>query len=196
MLLVVLTLLLAQLPARAETNVPSDDIPDLNPARGEIPPGFWEQHGREVAVASVLGALALAGLGWWWLRPRPVVPEPPQVVARRDLEPLIQQPESKAVLSRVSHVLRQYVVGALGLPPGQRNTTEFCQELNRSSTLDDGLNGRIAAFLRECDQRKFDPGATGPPLHGAEQALMIVAAVERELETRRVAARPEGASPR
>src|SRR5262245_40846928 len=87
--------------AQTNTNSALEEIPPLRPPRGEIPPGFWEQHSGE-AVAAIL--IVLIGIGialWLLLRARPQASIPPAVQARQMLNPLLGQPESGLVLSRV-----------------------------------------------------------------------------------------------
>jgi hypothetical protein len=76
----------------------------------------------------------------------------------------------------------------LDLAPGERNTTELSQELSRSGSIPVELSRQIVRLLRDCDERKFDPASSGPPLRAAEKALGLVAAVEQDREMRAAAA--------
>jgi hypothetical protein len=179
--------------AWAATN--DSNFPELNPPRGELPPGFWEEQGALIILASVTAALLFGVVIWLLLRPKTARPLPPGTIARTNLEALLPQPESKAVLSRVSHILREYVTSVLGLPPGERNTAELVEELSRDGSMPGELSRQIVSLLRDCDQRKFDPASSGPPLRAAEKALGWVAAVETDRQARAEAGQaqaPEG----
>jgi len=67
----------------------------------------------------VLLLAVIAAAVWWLRRKRPPVMVPPYLQARQALEPLRQQAEDGAVLSRVSQILRRYVSAAFGLPPAR-----------------------------------------------------------------------------
>ena len=90
--------------------------------------------------------LVAAGAIWFLLRPKPAPPVPPATAARQALESLRQQPETGAILSRVSQVVRLYFGAAFGLPPGEHTTAEFCNSLNAAQ--EPGQESEIAAF---CD---------------------------------------------
>src|SRR5208282_4786243 len=93
------------------------EIPALRPPHPEMAPTFWEQHGVGVVVCVAL-FLALIGIAIWFLtRPKPPVVVPPEVLARKALEPLGQRAEDGALLSQVSQILRHYVSAAFNLPP-------------------------------------------------------------------------------
>jgi hypothetical protein len=159
----------------AATNPPAPDaIPPLRPPRGEIAPTFWEQNGLWVAIAGVLLLAVIAAAVWWLRRTRPPVTVPPDVQARQALEPLRQQPEDGAVLSRISQVLRRYVSAAFGLPPGEMTTAEFCRAIADQGRLGTELSTRLGDFLRQCDERKFAPSVATPALGAAEQALRLL----------------------
>jgi hypothetical protein len=153
-------------------------LPPLLPAHGELPPTFWEQHGWSVALV-VVAALAFIALVVIWLtRPAPGVVIPPELVARRALEALRNQSEDGPLLMRVSGILRHYLMHACGLPVAERTTTELCRELAALPRLDRGLVEAIAAFLRQCDERKFSPEPPVAPSPAVAAALEIVARVE------------------
>jgi hypothetical protein len=153
-------------------------LPDLLPARGELPPTYWELHGLVIVGLSAAGVAVLGLLAFWISRPRPPVSVPPDVVARRALEALRGQPEDGVLLMRVSAILRHYLVQACRFPAGERTTTELCQELQLRADLDGGLLEAIAIFLRRCDERKFAP--TPPPAAApvVDNALDLVAKIE------------------
>jgi len=162
-----------------------EEGPKLQPPLGEIPPTFWEQHG--VAMILGVGAFILfVVLGiWFWLRPKPVEEVPPEVQARTALEALSQRAENGAVISQVSQILRQYVLAVFELPPGQPTTAEFCKLIAQSDKVGNELPTRLAAFLRECDERKFAKSGLGDPLNAAKRALELVDQGEARRESLR-----------
>ncbi len=172
------------------TNSGPDRLPPLVPPRGEIPPGLWERYGSWIVLGSALLVLALGFAVWYFTRPRPVPEESPVARARRDLEALRHQPETGAVLSRVSQILRHYLAAVFGLPPEELTTTEFCRALAANDKITPELRARVADFLRCWDQRKFAPGSPGPRTGVAEQALQLVRDGEARLEELRRAAQP------
>lgn len=173
-----------------------DEIPPLKPPWGEIPPGFWEQHGTAVLVLAVLLLAASAVLVAWWRRPRPVENPPPESIARQELEPLRDKPETGLLLSRVSSALRHYVRDAFGLGAGEWTTTELARALEQSPAAGPDLAPKVIDLLRQCDERKFAPAPQGPPLNAAAKALDLIAATEaRRAELARAAAATEGSKP-
>jgi hypothetical protein len=185
----------------AESTV-TEEIPALQPPREEIPPTFWEQHGMWVVLLAV-GGLALAAVAiWWFSRSRPSVPLPPAEQARQALEPLRRQPEDGLVLSRVSQVLRRYVIAAFGMPPGEVTTSEFCRALEENLRVGPELTAQLGEFLRVCDQRKFAPSVPQQTTGAVDRALELIAGAEARLAELRQVAEPatmpskvEGAGP-
>jgi hypothetical protein len=171
--------LLPSLVLGAATNpISADEIPPLRPPRGELAPTFWEQHGVAVGSWGAVGLLILGVAIWYLLRARPAVPIAPEVQARRDLDSLRQQPETGAVLSRVSQVLRHYVAAAFHLPQGELTTSEFCSAIAHQEQVGAELSGAVSTFLRECDQRKFAPAPPAAPLGAVSQASKLVELAE------------------
>jgi hypothetical protein len=170
-----LCLLAAQPALAAATNsLAPDDIPPLRPPHAEIPPTFWEQHAVWLVLFGAL-LLALVGVAAWFLtRPKPPVIVPPEVQARQALDPLRQQPEDGALLSRVSQILRHYVAAAFGLPPGELTTAEFCRAIAGHTQIGPELAAALSDFLRLCDQDKFSLPAPVPPLSAVAQALKLI----------------------
>jgi hypothetical protein len=169
------SLLAAQPSFAAATNTPnSDEIPALRPPHAEMAPTFWEQH--SVAVVVCMGLfLILVGVAIWFLtRPKPPVVVPPEVLARKALEPLGQRPEDGALLSEVSHILHQYVTAAFNLPPEELTTAEFCRAIAGHEQIGPELSAALSEFLQKCDQRKFSPPAPAPPLSVVDQALKLI----------------------
>jgi len=156
----------------------TNDIPPLRPPHMEIPPTFLEQHGWGVLIGS-LTLLALVGFAFWRrLQPKPKSAVPPEVQVRQALESLRLQSETGTVLSRISQVLRRYLVAAFGLPPEELTTTEYCRALVDSAQVGPELSSALGEFLRECDRLKFAPSASPTQLNAAVRALELVASAE------------------
>jgi hypothetical protein len=170
-----LSLLAAQPLFAAATNAPAnDEIPPLRPPHAEIPATFWDQYSAWVILAGVLVMALVGAIIWFFTRPKPPVVVPPDLLARKALEPLRQQPEDGALLSRVSQVLRHYVAAAFDLPPGELTTAEFCGAITGHPLIGPELSAALSAFLRLCDQDKFSPPAPVPPLSAVAQALKLI----------------------
>ena len=183
-----LWLLVPSLPLRAADPISPDDIPPLRPPHAELAPTFWEQYGLWVVILGVLLLGLICAVVWLLTRPKPPVVVPPEVQAREALEPLRQQPEDGALLSRVSQILRHYVAAAFNLPPDEQTTAEFCRAIGAHDQVGPELSAALTEFLRECDQRKFSPTAPAPSLSAAAQALKLI----DQAQTRRLAlAQPE-----
>jgi hypothetical protein len=161
-----------------------NDIPRLRPPRGELPPTFWEQHGLAVSAGIVAFVALLAILVWYLRRPKPPVVVPPCALARQALESLGAQPETGAVLSRVSQVLRRYVAAAFELEPGELTTADFCRALAKQERVGAELAAALGDFLRRCDEHKFKPSNAAPagPLHAVPTALQLIDLAEARLE--------------
>lgn len=172
-----------------------DAIPPLRPPRGEIAPTFWEQHGLWVIILGVLLLGLVCATVWWLRRRRPAVIVPPEAQARQALEPLREQAEDGAVLSRVSQILRRYVGAAFGLPPGEMTTADFCRAIAGHERLGAELSATLGDFLRRCDERKFAPPAPMPALGAAAQALKIIELAEVRRAQLRQADEAEAARP-
>ncbi len=158
----------------ATNSLSPEAIPPLRPPRPEIPPTFWEQYGLWVVLGAILLLALVSAAAWFLTRPKPPVIVPPELQARQALEPLRQQAEEGAVLSRVSQVLRHYLAAAFSLPPGELTTTEFCHVLSDQAQAGPELSASVAEFLRQCDQRKFSPTPPAPPLGAVAQALQLI----------------------
>jgi len=123
--------------------------------------------------------LVLAGvLIWLRARPQPPILPPPAARARERLAPLLQTPETAAVLDDVSRILRHYLIGAYRLPAGEVTTGEFCAALAASPCIAPGPAQAIAGLLRECDEQKFSPARTPVPLQVARRAWECIEALE------------------
>jgi len=166
-----LSLLATTLSLPGTTSNAPDAIPPLRPPHAEIPATIWDQYSLWVVLLGVLLLALVCAAVWFLTRPKPPEIVPPEVQARKALEPLRQQPEDGALLSRVSQVLRHYVAAAFNLPPGEFTTTEFCRALAAHAQIGPDLAAELSDFLRLCDHDKFSPPAPVPPLNAVAQAL-------------------------
>jgi hypothetical protein len=156
-----------------------EKIPPLLPLHGELEPTFWEQNGWLFIVGGAV-VLVLLSLGiWLFTRPKPVVIEPPAVLARRALEPLRARAEDGALVSEVSRIVRRYVLSALNFPPEELTTTEFRAVLSSRPSINPEVSGAVGDFLRRCDQWKFAPEPPAPQLGAVTGALELVEKVEQ-----------------
>ncbi|HEY5912696.1 MAG TPA: hypothetical protein VJA21_19010 [Verrucomicrobiae bacterium] len=173
-----------------------EKIPPLRPPRGPIPAGLWEQYGFWMVAGGVVLLLVAAGAIWFLLRPKPAPPVPPATAARQALESLRQQPETGAILSRVSQVVRLYFGAAFGLPPGEHTTAELCNSLNAAQEPGQDLARQVSLFLRECDERKFAPSPRLPPMGAVARADRLVTDAEaRRAQLRALAASSQSSPP-
>ena len=186
-----LWLLTSALPLLAAAPISSDDISPLRPPHAELAPTFWEHYGVWVVIIGVLLLALVCGLAWLLTRPKPPVVVPPEVQARQALEPLRQQPEDGALLSRVSQILRHYVTAAFDLPPGELTTAEFCAMIATHSSIGPELSVALSEFLHECDQRKFSQSSPAAPFSATAQALKLI----DQAQTRRLALAQSAAKP-
>jgi len=155
--------------------VDPDAIPALVGPKAEIPPSYVEQHAGMLGASTAASLLLLAGLGWLLLRRRPALPVPAEAIARGELATLLDQPETGEVLSRVSGILRRYLVKAFAMAPGERTTREVIEDLGKHAAPPE-FTGAVTQFLHLCDERKFSPqpprssGAATEALHFIELA--------------------------
>jgi hypothetical protein len=169
--------------AAATNSLAPDEIPPLRPPQAEIPPSFWEQYGLWVVLLGVLLLILACAAAWFLTRPKPPMIVPPEVQARQALEPLRQQAEDGALLSRITQILRHYVAAAFRLPPGELTTAEFCHAVKDHGPIGPELSAALTEFLHQCDQRKFSLPAPPPPFSAVAQALKLT----EQAETRRLA---------
>jgi hypothetical protein len=158
----------------ADTNA----LPELSPAYPEIPPSFIEQH----KVALVIGGFLFIIAQSFWLykimiRWQPRI-EPPENIARAELERLAHEPEDGETLSLISLNLRRYFGAVFAMPGEQATTAEFIAGLDQHEGINPELREKVASFLKECDARKFSPANSTAPLNAAERALDLVNQVE------------------
>ncbi|PWU20330.1 MAG: hypothetical protein C5B50_04240 [Verrucomicrobia bacterium] len=164
----------------AETNSDfSEKLPPLEPVHPEIPPGFWENYSVLTLAGSIELFALVAVLVWWLLRPKVVVPAPPAVQARQNLEPLRTRPEDGATLSLISQVLRHYTAAAFALPAQEMTTAEFCRAIAAHNKIGSDLSASMADFLHRCDERKFAPPSPAQPLGAVGQAFGLIDKLEQ-----------------
>ena len=128
-----------------------------------------------------LAWLERRGLGlmaWWWFRPKPVVPVPPETSARRALEPLRDRPEDFALLSDVSRLLRRYLAVMLPLSSEELTTEELVGQLGKAPVLGPELSTALIEFFRTCDAKKFSPQPPPSPLGAVDRAVDFVLQIE------------------
>jgi hypothetical protein len=173
---------------RALAGVDTNPIPPLRPPRADLAPGYWEQHAVSTIAVSVAG-LALAAVVIWRLtRPKPPVLVPPEIEARRALEPLQAKPEDGRLLSEVSQIMRHYVSAAFELAAGEMTTAEFCRIISASGSVGPELASALESFMRRCDEKKFSPAPPAPALNAARRAMALLEQAEaRRAELRRLA---------
>jgi hypothetical protein len=166
----------------ADTNGAADALPSsLKPPRAEILPTFWELYGAWIIFGAVLLLAGAVFTVWLKTRPKPATPVPFAVVAREQLEQLKPQPESGAVLSWSSQILRHYIAAAFALPADEATTTEFSRRLQECERIGPALANQIGDFLRDCDLRKFAPSAPAPPFGAVSRSLSIIESSEARL---------------
>lgn len=188
--------LLALVPgSKAANSENEDELLQLMPPHHELLPTWWELHGKWVVLGVVVMLAVVALLVWFWQRPKPVPPVPPEVLARDELEQLRQQTESGEVLSRISRCLRRYVTAAFALPAEEFTTTEFCQVVSTHESIGPTLASKLSEFLRRCDDLKFAPLESPPVLGAASQALELVELSEARRTELRQAAKAGEAQP-
>jgi len=153
----------------------------LRPPRAEILPTFWEQYGLWVIFGAVFALAVFATLVWLLVRPRPPVPIPPAVQARKELEPLKQKPEEGILLSQISQILRHYLAAVFPLPRGELTTTDLSRSIIQDQKIGPELGGEVIEFLRACDLRKFAPAPPPTPLDAVSRALGLIDRAEKRL---------------
>ncbi|MCU0787256.1 MAG: DUF4381 domain-containing protein [Verrucomicrobia bacterium] len=167
------------------TNEPvnPDEIPPLRPAKPEILPGYWEQHGLVPLVAAIV-VLALLVLAWRLVsRRRPPTLPAPATVARQSLPLLRGRAEDGALLAEVSAILRRYFIAAFALPDRAFTNGELSGALATHTTVDSRLADAASRLLQDMEQRRFNseaPGQTADGGSGSEPSPAPV--VERALE--------------
>ena len=153
----------------------------LAPADPEMMPSYWESHAVAIIACITLSVLFLALFIWLCLKPKPVKPVPPVVVAHDALASLSARPEDGACLSQVSQITRHYFIAAFEIPAGEPTTAEFCALLAGDRKIGPDLKVRLADFLKQCDERKFGTKPDAKPINAVAQALELIGVAEKHL---------------
>ncbi len=167
---------------RAQTNF--SGVPaalKLAPADPEMMPGYWESHAVAIIACITLSVLFLALFIWLCLKPKPVKPVSPAVVAHDALASLSARPEDGACLSQVSQITRHYFIAAFEIPDGEPTTAEFCALLAGDRKISPDLKVRVADFLKQCDERKFGTKPDAKPVNAVARALELIDLAEKHL---------------
>jgi hypothetical protein len=162
------------LSAQTSTN----DLPELAPAYGELPPMFWEQHGSDVLIVAAVALVIAALIIVIALHPKPPSVVPPEIEARRMLQELRSRAEDGAVLSRCSQILRRYFIAVFVLPPGEYTTVEFSRAISAHEKIGAELSTAVSNFLRDCDERKFSASPQSSPSGLVQSALELIELAE------------------
>lgn len=152
----------------------TNDLPELIPPYAALPPSLWEQYGLALIFCFLISAAAGGVLIWVLTRPRPAPVVPAEVQARQALAILRAQPQTGAVISQVSQVLRRYISSAFALPAGELTTQELIAAMKSARTFDNKLRETAIQFLESCDERKFAPTQVAPPQNVASLALALI----------------------
>jgi Domain of unknown function (DUF4381) len=169
----------------------ADQIPQLKPPHGEIPPGFWEQYGIWVIVAGLIFVYLVAWVIWLVMRKRKPMSRPPEVEANEALAAIRGQPENGETLAEISRIVKTYFVRAFNLPPQEHTTAEIAVLARESRQIGPGLGQDLGAYLAELDRRKFALGtqiAGRPALEQAEELIQASEGRRKELRAREQAA--------
>lgn len=151
----------------------------LTPPLPEIPPTAWERYGWIVWLVLPFVVMFTGIIAALLLRPgKPPVLVSPAAQARTTFAALEARPEDGAMLSQISRTLRRYLVAAFWLNPDETTTAEFCKTLNTNAQVGAELSSAVTQFLRACDERKFSPGQTIPPLDAVRRATRLVEMAE------------------
>jgi hypothetical protein len=154
----------------------------LAPADPEMMPSYWESHAVAIIACITLSVLFLALFIWLCLKPKPVNPVPPRVVAYDALVGLLARPENGDCLSRVSQITRHYFIAAFEIPAGEPTTAEFCALLTGNRKLSPDLKFSAANFLKQCDDHKFGTKPDAKPVNAVARALELIGLAEKHLE--------------
>jgi hypothetical protein len=156
---------------------------------------LWQEHPVAVTLGAILLLILALALAKFLTRRKAVLPVAPEVQARQELSSLRGQPETGALLSRISGSVRRYAAAAFSLPAGELTTAEFRRAVAGNETVGLALAESVTDFLKRCDERKFAPPSPQPPMGAADEALKLVEAAEaRREELRQAAAREKGAA--
>jgi hypothetical protein len=159
----------------------ADEIPPLAPPLPVMAPSFLEQYGWLLGLAALFVLLLAAIVTAFLLRPsKPPVLPAAAGQARAVIAALQGRPEDGATLGQISQALRHYFIAAFWLHSGETTTAEFCAALKANAQVGPELSKAAGDFLRYCDERKFSPSHTLPPINAASRALQLVEMAEAQ----------------
>ena len=156
----------------------ADQIPQLKPPHGEIPPGFWEQYGVWVIVATLIFVYLVTWGIWLVMRKRKPMNTPPEVEAKEALAAIHGQPEDGETLAEISRIVKIYFVRAFNLPPQEHTTAEITVLACESQQIGPELGQKLGVYLTELDRRKFATGIQIAGRTALEQAEELIQASE------------------
>jgi hypothetical protein len=90
------------------------------------------------------------------------------------LEEIRSRAGDGAVLSRVSQILRRYIIAVFALPPGEYTTAEFSRAISAHEKIGAELSTSVSNFLRACDERKFSAAPQSSPSGVVQDALELI----------------------
>lgn len=158
----------------------AEDLPELAPPYGELPPAFWEQNRMLIAIGAFLLLGMAALLTWQWRRPRSKAVLPPDKIASDALSRLRHEPEDGTTLSAVSQILHRYIGARFKLQADGLTTAEFCSAVTAHPQIGGELANAIVSFLQECDVRKFSPTHASAAMNAVNRALEFVIRAEQQ----------------
>jgi LPXTG-motif cell wall-anchored protein len=145
----------ASAPAPAAGSATAADIHDIHSL---APLTFWERHGTEIIIYSILGLALLALVLWLLLRKKTTPPLTPYERALQDLlfaRGLQDTGQDKAFAIAASDAVRRYLESAYHVPAPERTTEEFLQVAAHQVWMQGELTTLLRRFLEFCDLAKF-----------------------------------------
>jgi hypothetical protein len=152
----------------------TNDLPGLIPPYSTLPPTFWEQYGLMVILGGLIGVALVGVLIWLISRPKTVPVLPSEVQARQALEALRAQPETSALLSQVSQILKRYFNAAFGNQRAELTTAEVEHSVIHDRRVKAETGYALVAFLKRCDALKFDNASDPKEIQAVVQALDLL----------------------
>jgi hypothetical protein len=137
----------------------TDPLPGLreNAPSVEVPWPDWVWWA--IAAGAVILVVVLVRLCVWWARRQvAALPPSPRHIALRDLQQLRTTGASLDAYAfgvAVSDILRTYISQYYSLQATQQTSQEFLASIAGSSRFTDSERRLLAAFLEQCDLRKY-----------------------------------------
>jgi hypothetical protein len=152
----------------------------LRPPRGPLPPVPTLTSGWLAVGAAGL----LLGLGIWRRRrlrsSPPLPPLLPGTLARRSLAALQDRPETGALVTEVSQIVRLYLRAIIGRASEELTTEELLLALETHCRANPDTRHRLREFLHRCDAVRFAPAPSALPAALVSQALQLIARFESD----------------